>query len=375
MDHASSPDGTPPGLTLCIVNHDGERYLPETLAAVTTGRQPRDEIILVDNASTDGSLDLVRERFPSVRLVRLAANRGPGAARNAGAREATHNRILFIDNDVVLLPGCAELLSTALDSCQEATFAMPAVMHAPEGSIVQYDGAASHFIGLMTIENAERPVTELRAELRAIDSLISACVLMDRGRWGDEPLFDETLFFYLEDHELGLRARLRGKVIVSVPAARCLHGAGSMGISLRQTGFYTATRIRNTILNRWLILLKIYEARTLVLLAPALLSFEAFQLVGAMGKGWGRCWFDAAAGLARNLSTILPLRSSVQRARRLGDGDVLSGGPLPFNPALTSSGLERAARVLLDRIAALNWSLAHRFLRRSRDDQPVGMTA
>ncbi|MGH7564134.1 MAG: glycosyltransferase family 2 protein [Gemmatimonadota bacterium] len=353
------------GLTLCIVNHDGERYLPDTLAAVTRGVQPFEEIVLVDNASTDGSLDIVRQGFPRVRIVRLATNRGPGAARNAGAREAAHHRILFIDNDVVLLRGCAELLSAALDAREEATFAMPAVVHAKEGSTVQYDGAGAHFIGLMIVENAGLPVTELPADPRAIDSLITACFLMDRRRWGDEPPFDETFFFYLEDHDLGLRTRLRGQDIVAVPAARCLHREGEIGVSLRQTGVYTATRVRNTILNRWLILLKIYEARTLLLLSPALLSFEAFQLVGAMGKGWTRYWLDASAGLMRNLSTIVLLRRSFQRVRRLGDGDVLAGGPLPFNPALSSGRLERAGRVLLDRIAAVNWSLAHRFLRRS----------
>lgn len=94
-----------------------------------------------------------------------------------------------------------------------------------------------------------------------------------------------------------------------------------------------------------------------------MLSFEAFQLVGALGKGWGRHWFHASAGLVSRLPNVLFQRRAFQRHRQLGDGDVLTGGPLPFNPALTFGRLERSARMLLEGIAALNWSAAHRFLR------------
>jgi GT2 family glycosyltransferase len=359
------------GLTLCIINHNGEPYLRDTLAAATASHQPFDEVLLVDNDSTDGGLDIARECFPAVRILRLGRNRGPGPARNAGAREAGNDRILFIDNDVVLLPGCAELLCGALDARQEATFAMPAVLYAKRPGTVQYDGAGAHFVGLMIIENADLPVQQLSTEPREIDSLITACFLTDRGRWGEDPLFDEAFFFYFEDHELGLRARLRSHAILSVPAARCLHREGSIGVSLRQTGAYTAVRVRNTMLNRWRILLKLYELRTLLLLSPALVSFEVFQLTGALAKGWLRHWLWAAVELAWTLSKIGVGRRSFQRHRCLGDGDVLTGGPLPFNPALSTGRLGRLAQGLLGRVAELNWKLAHRFLRRSIAGNPA----
>lgn len=353
------------GLTLCIVNHDGAPYLARTLAAATSADQPFDEIMLVDNASNDGSPELVSERFPGVQIVRLGANRGPGVARNAGAREALHPRILFIDNDVVLMPGCAERLGEALDARPDAVFAMPAVLHADEPGTVQYDGAGAHFAGLMILEGVGLPVARLPAAPREIGSLVTACFLADRRRWGEDPLFDEGFFLYLEDHELALRARLRGRVILSVPAARCLHGAGSIGISLRQTGTYTALRVHHTMLNRWRILLKLYETRTLLLLSPTLAAFEAFQLGGALVKGWGRNWLGASRDLGRGLAEVRAGRRSFGERRRLGDGDVLTGGPLPFNPALAVSRPERVARALLDGIGVVNWRLVRRLLRRT----------
>ena len=61
------------------------------------------EIIFVDNASSDKSLEIVKEHFSAARVIQLPDNRGPGAARNAGFRAASNNLILFLDNDVYFL--------------------------------------------------------------------------------------------------------------------------------------------------------------------------------------------------------------------------------------------------------------------------------
>lgn len=118
------------------------------------------------------------------------------------------------------------------------------------------------------------------------DSLISACFLLHRGRWGSSPPFDEDFFLYFEDHEFGLRSRLWGHRLVTVPAVRCLHGAGTERISIREVGGYSDVRIRQTIQNRWQILVKLYEGRTLALLLPSLVMFEILQLVGSLRRGW-----------------------------------------------------------------------------------------
>ena len=114
---------TPP-VTLCIVNYNGERYLPRTLEAVRGSSLAFDEILLVDDASPDRSVALVRESWPEVTVLARATNGGPGAARNAGYAAARNDLILFIDNDVALTPGCAERLRTALLEREEAAVAM-----------------------------------------------------------------------------------------------------------------------------------------------------------------------------------------------------------------------------------------------------------
>src|SRR6478736_5921237 len=100
----------PASLAVCVINFQGRDVLQDTLAAVCA-QQPRpDEIVLIDNASTDGGLELVRNRFPEVRIIRLLQNQGPGPARETGLRAAGTDLVGFVDNDVAPMPDCFQLL-------------------------------------------------------------------------------------------------------------------------------------------------------------------------------------------------------------------------------------------------------------------------
>jgi len=75
---------TRPPVTLCIINYNGEHRLAQVLAAAGRSTVPFAELLVVDDASTDGSVALLRQRHPEVRVVTQERNGGPGAARNAG---------------------------------------------------------------------------------------------------------------------------------------------------------------------------------------------------------------------------------------------------------------------------------------------------
>lgn len=341
-----------------IVNHEGESYLMRTLQAVERLAAEVDDVLLVDSGSTDAGPSLVRERFPRVRVIELGANLGPGAARNRIIREATHDRILLIDNDVEPEPGCARALGAALDRHPNAVLAMAAVLYEDRPDTVQYVGASPHFLGTPALLHADTRAAALPDDVRVVGTAITCCLMVDRARFGDRRWFDEHLFFYLEDHEFGLRASLQGFDCLAVPGARCRHRAGTVGVSLRQTGRFTPVRVRYTMRNRWLTLLMLYQGRTLFRLAPALAAFEALQLLGAARKGWLGHWLWAAGSAARLLPHVRRVRRALGPSRRRGDLEVLQGGPFPFNPAMTVSAPERAARRAFDRIAGLSWRLA-----------------
>src|SRR5262245_52914772 len=124
----------------------------------------------------------------------ILAQMGPGAARNVGFKAAASDRILFLDNDVSLAPYCPDRLTEALDENPRAAVAMARILYAHHQEIIQYDGADSHFLGLMMLQNANKPCASATTQTRRIDSVVTACFLIDRCRWGDGDPFDEAFF-------------------------------------------------------------------------------------------------------------------------------------------------------------------------------------
>ncbi|MGH7717465.1 MAG: hypothetical protein ACREON_01290, partial [Gemmatimonadaceae bacterium] len=212
----------------------------------------------------------------------------------------------------------------------------------------------------------EQPVAEVPAVDRLTDtSMISACFMLDRTRWRaaahSEP-FDESFFMYYEDHDLGYRSRAMGLAIACVPWARCLHDEGTVGISLRQLGSYSAVRLRGLIQNRWQLLLKNYELRTLAVLSPMLLVYELLQLAAVIKKGWLRHWVVALFGVGRNARSLRRERRRLTRARVVRDRDLLRGGPLPYTTRLATSPAERRAERWVNAFATWYWRLAQRLV-------------
>lgn len=347
-------------VSVCVINHQGAEYLAETLDTIERMEGPVGQVIVVDDASTDGS-DSIAAARAGVELVRLDRNRGPGVARNAGFEAAKHRHVLFLDNDVLPEPGCARTLTAELRRAG-ATIAVPRILYYERPEIIQYDGASAHFIGLMRFRNADRPAASESERTEDIQTLMTACFLLDRARWGDGPPFDELFFYLFEDHDFGLRARIAGHRVIVVPAARCLHRAGTPGLSLRREGDYTPVRLANLFRNRWLILARTYRLRTIALLVPPFVLFELFQLAGAVRKGWLGHWSASAGWMIRRSLEILRSRRRTQAGRIVGDGEILTGGPLPFSSRLLGDGIEARAGRVLDRFARGWWRVVSRWV-------------
>jgi hypothetical protein len=233
--------------------------------------------------------------------------------------------------------------------------ALPRIVSDDEPDNVEYEGGDAHFSGLVTLRGAGKSRSESPAgPPERVGSMIACCFLVDRRRWGQEPLFDPLFLIYLEDHELGLRANLMGHDVLAVSAAECKHGKGTPGISIRATGRHTATRVRQTILNRWQVM------------APTFLSFEIIQFLGCLVLGWGGHWMWAAGTLVRRVPELLTRRKAFRASRARSDTEVLTCGPHPLNPALARRPFARLAFAVLDRLGHVNWRLTTFVLARSR---------
>lgn len=349
-------------LTLCMINFNGEKYLGESLHAVFNQKKGFKEILLVDNASEDKSLEIVKGRFPTVKIVQLNKNLGPAAARNVGYKSASCERILFIDNDVSLASDCTDKLIETLNDNPHAALVMPRVLYARDKNTIQFDGAYSHFLGLMILHNSNKPLISSSIESKKLGSIVTACFLMDRSRWNGVEPFDESFYFNYEDHDFGFRTRTLGHEIVSAPSACCYHREGTKGLSFRPGGNYSRMRVFCLIRNRWLIILKNYSFKTIVLLSPIFLVYELFQIGVVTKKGWHVEWFRAFIWILTRSFDILRERKVIQMTRKTDDSEIFQDGQIPFTDDLTKSTLERTGKNLLNFFASVYWNGIKRFI-------------
>lgn len=334
-----------PAVSAVVCNYNGERYLEDCLRSVLA--QGPDEVIVVDDASTDGSVALVRARFPQVEVLELARNSGPCAARNAGMRAARNRWVLAVDNDAVLAEDVLAKLRAALEADHGACLAQTRSVLHDEPTRVHYDGGGFHYIGLIALRNFYVPLE--RAEGRGVveaDALVAICALMDRDVVLARGGYDEALFYLAEDLDLSLRLKLAGERLLSVEDALVRHRGGTAGLSFRGGG-YPARRVFLHARNRRRILAKCLRVRTLVLIAPAFAAYELVWLAFALRNRELGAQLAGRIAFLRSWRELLRARAAVQAQRVRRDRDVLVGGPLVLSPALVAKPAARwAARVV-----------------------------
>lgn len=336
-------------VSVVVVNFNGERYLGECLAAVLAQEPAPLEVIVVDNQSEDASLELVATRFPQVQVVAAGANLGPGAARNRGVRAARHDRVLCVDNDVVLQPGVLAELGRVLDSDPTTAMVQARSVLAADPQIVHYDAADVHYLGLLVLHNWYRRRDSAVAIERPVSGGVGLCFLVRKAAFVAVDGFYEAMFFFFEDTEFALRLNLRGYRVRVAPNAIVLHRGGTAGLSMRGQGAsYPQRRTFLHSRNRWILLLTCLHWRTLMLTLPAQVAYGCVHLAFALRQGHFLAWWRGKFDLCRMLPDVLRRRRQAQRGRVVRDRALLVAGPFTFNPQIARRGLGAQARRLLD---------------------------
>lgn len=352
----------PRAVSLCIINYNGAEHLRAAFLAVQEQEWPFAEILVIDNASKDASLEIARTMCPEAELVCLPQNLGPGAARNAGFRRAKNDFILFQDNDIRLCKETVAALTKHLHTHQCALLVTPRVLYAHDADIVQYESADCHFMGLMTTRHADAKAQELCVDPCTTTSMVSSCFLIDRERWMEEYLFDESFVFNLEDHDFGVRSCISGYSLWVQPQAQVLHGTGTPGLSYRPGQATNEQRLYYLVLNRWIVISKCYATKTIVILFPALLVFEIMQFVWLLSRGSIRIWYRAIRAYWHSRKSVLDKRQFLQSIRRVADRDVLRDAPLPFTQIVRNGVIARQLVTIADYLIRGYWRLVRRWI-------------
>ena len=352
-----------PTVGAVVVNHDGGERIFRVLSALREQTYPVEQVIVVDNASTDGSLLRIGAAFPDVRVLHLERNAGVSIARNAGLW-ALHTRLaLLLDHDIYAEPECLARMVRALET-QAATVVCPRVRLVPERDVVQADGAALHFLGTQILHHGYEPLDGAAVAGGAVNSCIGACMLVDREAVLAAGGFDELFFFYFEDLEFSMRLRSQGHRIWCEPAALVFHerAAGTPRLSFRGQGAYPRARAYFTMRNRLLSMLVHYRLRTLLMLSPVLALHEVASLAMAMRKGCPSEWLRSWGWQFGHFAEIAERRRRMQRLRRLGDRELLVGGPPPLAPGLLDTCAEKRLVSLYSAVVNAYWELTRRWI-------------
>ncbi|WP_411726810.1 glycosyltransferase family 2 protein [Methyloglobulus sp.] len=218
-------------VTVIIVNWNCKKFLEQCLFALMNQTLKPYEIILVDNASSDGSVEIAR-RFSEVRLMLLDQNTGFAKGNNLAIEEASVDSkwIALINPDAFAQPRWLEtLMATAEDNPEFDVFGSQLVS-ASDPMILDGAGDAYHLSGRVWRMGQGAPVATSAGIEQEVFSPCAAAALYRRSALHEVGGFDEDYFCYVEDVDLGFRLRLAGYHCLYVPQSVVHHiGSGSTG--------------------------------------------------------------------------------------------------------------------------------------------------
>lgn len=305
-------------ISIIIPNLNGKEHLKTCLPSIAVQNADDFKVIVVDNGSTDGSSEFVKDNYPEAEIIRFESNTGFAAAVNAGIVKATEQfepkYILLLNNDIELEQG---FLSTAINTFEEI----------PECDIIAVK--MLNFFKRNIIDDTGNFITkkggtpyprgngqEDRGQFDTPEFIFGACAgaaFYRKEVFEKTGLFDETFFAYLEDIDLAFRAQLAGLKCYYEPKAVCYHKRGGSTISTFK--FQMKLNERNAV---WL-RIKNYPLILYILYQPLFFLSRLRRLFFILKNNGFSCFISAISGYLEGIiksPAMLPKRFSIQKKRQ-----------------------------------------------------------
>lgn len=269
-------------VSVIIPNFNGKKYLKDCLDALLVQDFPSFEIVVVDNGSKDGSVTYLKKNYPQVRIIALKENTGFCRAVNAGIHTSNAEYILLLNNDTIVQEGFIKALVQAIKkspdifSCQ----AKMLQMH-DKGKI---DDAGNYYcaLGWAFADGKGKPEENYNKRKKIFASCAGAAIYR-KSILNEIGCFDEEHFAYLEDLDIGYRARLYGYENWFCPKARVYHvGSGTSGSR------YNLFKIRYSSRNNVYIIYKNMPLWQIVLNFPFFLVGFGIKTMFFACQGYGK---------------------------------------------------------------------------------------
>ncbi|OJI06309.1 hypothetical protein BK004_04050 [bacterium CG10_46_32] len=302
-------------LAIIIVTYNGSTWIKKCLASVFRNdpTQGGYDVILIDNASHDGTADIVEKEFPPVAVIRSSKNLGFVGGNNLGIKEALRHQyeyILMLNQDTeVVSDFFSEIIKVAV--LDHVGIVQGMLVLGDERSLTNNAGNALHYLGFGFVKQYGEPVERWASrEPFEIGYASGAALLVKREVLEHIGVLDEKFFMYHEDLDLCWRAKLAGYRVMLAPKAIVYH---YYEFNRNKEMFYWTER------NRWAVLLQNYSAKSLILLSPMLAATELMMLVYSVMSGWLGKKLKSYVWILAHLPQIFAQHRRVQLSRTVSD--------------------------------------------------------
>jgi GT2 family glycosyltransferase len=294
---------------------DGLVYLEMVLETLEEQSFRDFDVTVVDNGSTDNSVEYLRERWPAVRVIELTDNSGFPTAINRGVHASRGRYVALLNNDVELSSDWLGLLVVELERDPGAGFVTGKVMRYDERDVIEQAGHDFFTCGHFEPVGLDQRDTGQYDERRPTTVVTAAAALYRREALDAARGFDDDYYLYCEDGDACLRMLLCGYSGLYVPEPKAFHvRGGTVGGQAELPRFYL---VRNALIT----LLKDMPASVLLRSLPKIARYHYGQLVAARKAGVARIVLRAYASFLEATPATLRKRRAVQRGRKVRPAD------------------------------------------------------
>lgn len=232
-------------VTVVIPNYNGKEYLIPCLDALFQNTKASMRVVIVDNGSRDGSIERAKEKYPQAEYVLLQKNFGFCQAVNIGIKKAETPFVILLNNDTQIRQGFVEQLLESIKSDHNIFSAEAKMIQYHDQTRIDSAGTFYTVLGWAYARGKDRPLARYDKGSRCFAACAGAAIYR-REIFKEIGLFDERHFAYLEDVDIGYRARIHGYKNMFQPKAEVVH-VGSAASGSRYNEFKTRYSSRNNV--------------------------------------------------------------------------------------------------------------------------------
>lgn len=230
-----------------ILNTNRRDDTLECLASLQQSTYKNHRIIVLDNHSTDDSVEAIRTSFPSVQIIELTENRGYAGNNNVGIQAALDQRadwVLVLNEDTILAPDCLEKMVALGESDPQIGMVGPMVYHHDEPDVIQSAGGFMNRHWEAGHWGKDEKDRGQFSEPRSVEWLTGCSILVRRAVIEQVGMLDEKFFIYFEETEWCVRARKGGWLLIHLPQAKLWHKGVKRDYKPKPSFTYYCTRNR-----------------------------------------------------------------------------------------------------------------------------------